>query len=457
MNREIYAGRNYEKLENPSTYNEGIRNSWMPFWTKNAAENYDTIKKTFLKENRDASILMGKVHPDSVLLIGSGPSLNDWEPYFKEWKGDIICSSSHLAYFEALGIKPTYCFIIDADPAMSYLVSEAKTKDITLITHPNMDPVVLAAWKGPKIYFRMFDPGDEFFKMVMPMMYSEFADFKAKKMYPGVKSYVLNSGNVTNCEIAMANFWQYKYIFLAGVDLGFPEGEIENQYRFIGYERKGKKFVREQPTPIPTQRVTLKGANGVLTDTVSCFYKYSTMILWGMDNANIYSCSRGILTELPYVSPEDAVKWQGEVPDSYVVPNKKKYKLAQQYLQYRGIFIMKSEPKITKMKCKDFDKTKRRLIRYQIWTAKVFGTKVPNSKKRMKYTPALRKHIIHTMMPSPALKFRFYLWEWTWTKTGEKTRVRLSYTAINNKYSEHGWKRFRLVLKFYMLKWVGLW
>jgi hypothetical protein len=446
MYREIWADRKCERLQNPSSYNEGIRKSWMPFWTKNAAENYHKIKDVFMKENRDASILLSREHSDNVLLIGSGPSLNDWEPYFKDWKGDIICSSSHLAYFEALGIKPTFCFIIDADPNMSFLVSEADTKDITLVTHPNMDPVILAKWQGPIIYFRMHDPGDEFFREIMPMMYAEFADWETKETKPGVKAYVLNSGNVTNCQLAMANYWKYKRSFLCGVDLGFPKGEIENQYRFIGYKRTKDGFEREEPMPIPKERILFPGGGGIKTDQVSCFYKYSTMILWGMDNANIYSCSRGILREIPYISPADVVACQGDIPDSYVVPNEVKYRKAQKYLIYRGIYIMKGTPKITQKKTKNFERTKKRLMRYQILITKF----------KKQYNEKMRKHIIHTMYNSPALKFRFYLWEWTWTPE-QTTKVRLSYTAINNKYSEKGWKRMKLVLRFHLGKLVKLW
>jgi len=445
--REIWADRKCEKLQNPSSYNEGIRKSWMPFWTKNAAENYGRIKEVFMKENRDASILFKREHPDNVLLIGSGPSLNDWEPYFKEWKGDIICSSSHLAYFEALGITPTFCFIIDADPNMSFLVSEADTKNITLVTHPNMDPVILASWKGPVIYFRMHDPGDPFFSEVMPMVYADFLDHATKEQKPGVRSYVLNSGNVTNCQLAMANYWQYKRSFLCGVDLGFPKGVIENQYRFVGYKRTKDGFEREEPTPIPKERVMFKGGNNIKTDQVSCFYKYSTMILWGMDNANIYSCSRGILREIPYISPAEVVACQGNIPASYEVPNEIKYKKAQQYLTYRGIYIMKGKPQIVyQKKTKDFERIKKRLMRYQILITKI----------KRQYNEQMRKYIIHTMSNSPALKFRFYFWEWTWTPE-QTTMVRLSYTAINNKYSVKGWKRFKLMLRFYAGKALKYW
>ena len=86
--KTIRAGRKYENLTNPDSYNEGIRESWLPFWTKNAAENYAPIKASFKDGNKDVTAL-GTDATKPVLIIGSGPSLNDWEPYFKDWEGDI--------------------------------------------------------------------------------------------------------------------------------------------------------------------------------------------------------------------------------------------------------------------------------------------------------------------------------------------------------------------------------
>jgi hypothetical protein len=513
----IRAGKKYERLDNPDSYNEGIRNSWLPFWTKNAAENYAPIKGMFEKGNCDV-MAEGQDSTKPVLIIGSGPSLNDMEPYLKDWDGDIFVSSSQLAFFEAIGVKPSYCFIIDADPNMSYLVSDADTKDITLITHPNMDPEVLKAWEGPVRFFRMNDPGDDWFGKYMPMMYEEFfsvvphdekveveRDWQGgsgqfvgnRKVWPGIKCFVLNSGNVSNTMIALSQFMgPGRNVFLCGVDLGFPldipldmenplvrsaqtnaikawnrraqdlvtaaqtgKGLDETQYeawkdiwktwryRFHGYKRTKDGFEPSPDGGITPQRLLKEGHNGVKTDQVSCFYKYSTLILWGMDAPHIYSCSRGILDEIPYISPQDVVACQGDVADKYKLEAREKYKIAQEYLRHRGIYIMKGMGKTHAKKAtqESFERSKKRIIRYMIVTNKI--------KRKGKMTP---EQVHQAMDPAPMIKFRLKWWEWTF---GPEERVRqfLGYLGITNKYHVKGIARWKLMIKFYLGKAVGLW
>ena len=465
LRKEIWDGRKTEVLADASKYNEGIREGWIGFWTKNAAENYSRIKEMFKKENCDVSVMRNEDHRP-VLIIGSGPSLNDWEPYFKDWDGDIYVSSSHLAYFEAIGVKPTACFIIDADPNMSFLVGEADTKDITLVTHANMDPEVLKLWQGPVRFFRMNDPGDDWFGKYMPMIYSEFTEvqdhgevdpeernwggahgeFKGnRKVFPGIKTYVLNSGNVSNTMIALSQYiGGTRNVFLCGVDLGFPDGK----YRFDGYGRTKDGFERIRDTGVPPERATRVGHNGVRTDQVSCFYKYSTLILWGMDGSNLYSCSRGILTEVPYISPKDVVACQGDVPDRYVLTEREKYSIAQRYLMYRGIFIMKGLGKVKTKPNPNYNRSKKRIIRYSL-----FGQWI---KGGFKLDPGQRKAIIHSMYPATMLKFRLRWWEWTFTQT-ETKRARLGYTSITNSSHVKGIERLKVIVKFHIGRLMRLW
>jgi hypothetical protein len=105
-------------------YNEWVRQSWQPFWVSNAMRTYGTIEDIFIKKNADINVLPQKNEP--VLILGSGPSLDDWRPYIKEWKHDIMCSTSQLAWLQSLKINPRYIFLIDADPTMNYLLHNYK-------------------------------------------------------------------------------------------------------------------------------------------------------------------------------------------------------------------------------------------------------------------------------------------------------------------------------------------
>jgi hypothetical protein len=481
----------------------------MPFWVKNAAENYAPIKEAFKEGNKDVGAL-GQDATKPVLIIGSGPSLNDWEPYFKDWEGEIFCSSSHLAFFEAIGVKPTYCFIIDADPNMSYLVSQADTKDITLITHPNMDPVVRESWQGPIYYFRMNDPGDDWFGKFMPMMFNEFSEpqpeegeherdwggssgqyMGEKKTWSGIKCFVLNSGNVNNTMIALSQFMGPKRnIFLCGTDLGFPGGVTSPEglrawteraedmaksagepwvepkkysefhaewktwrYRFNGYKRTREGFEASPDPGIPSQRLIRQGHNGVKTDQVSCFYKYSTLILWGMDAPEIYTCSRGILDEIPYIAPQDVIACQGDVADSKKVAPREKYKIAQEYLRHRGIYIMKGLGKTTKRETtpEKFRRTKKFIIKYIM-----FVNKLPKWLQPKSHVPITLREAVTGILSAAMVKFPLKYWVWTFSPT-ETVRERLGYTAITNKHHVKGLAKALLVVKFYTGKVLRLW
>jgi hypothetical protein len=165
-----------------------------------------------------------------------------------------------------------------------------------------------------------------------------------------------------------------------------------------------------------------------------------------MDMPNIYSCSRGILTDIPYISPKEVVDCQGNVPDTYIVPNQTKYKIAQTYLRYRGIYIMKGTSSVKKRPIKNFEKTKKRFVKLMLFSYWIRG----------KLNEPTKKHILKTMLPSPKLRFQLYMFQWEFDQK-EVTRVWMGYTGINNKYTVKGLKRIGLMCRFTIGRWVGLW
>ena len=359
--QEIRRNRKGERLPDPSEYNEKIREGWMPFWAKNSRRLARYIEEAYMVEEApEAAYHIQKNSGDEAFIIGSGPSLDKALPHLKTWKGDIWCSSSQLAVLEAYDITPTYCVVIDADPTQTFLVSEAKTKDITLITHPCMELDVLEAWDGPVVWFLMRDPGDPFFSEILPLMYDGLGpDGKDK-----IRSYVMNSGCVVNTIVGLSLHAQYKHIFLAGVDLGFPNG----QYRFTNYKRLNGGYT---PIPDPGIPETRKSyiTDGIWTDTVGVFYKYSFFVLYGVDNPNCISCSDGLLRELPHMSAEDACN--GVEPP--VVDRNAKYDRSQAYLRRRGLFIMKRKRQTLltiKNSPKRYKRMKRLVLRYTVLVEK---------------------------------------------------------------------------------------
>lgn len=332
-------------MHNVVKYNDGVRDAWAPIWCRNAARTYKEVERRFARGNFDLRFAP-RLEGAPVLILGSGPSLDDMLPYLKDWKGKIACSTSHVPLMEYMGIEPDFVFLIDADPAMVFLVKDyvrPDTKTI-LITHPQIPREIIEAWPEDKVYFfRMFDPGDPFSMKYMPMMYGWLNEEKGY----AVGSYILNSGNVVNAMVPAMQALGAGAIFLCGYDLGYPEKDGKVQHRSSSAARVNGEWVVTPPPPLPSQEVRPityeKGNNGVLCDELCYFYKYSFLILYGLGGVPVLSCSRGIVSEVPYVSPKEVVARQGKGFESLIRKPEESYQIAQEYLRLRGLYVLKTD------------------------------------------------------------------------------------------------------------------
>lgn len=352
--RHIVETKDTERMKNTYKYNEDVRKAWTPIWVRNSHRSYEQVEKRFTVKDCDIHVLPKKPGTP-VLILGSGPSLDDIVPHLKDWKGDIMCSTSQLAMLKQIGVEPTYLTLIDCDPAMLYLVRDYDIPNpkTIFITHPQVPREYIEMWKGDVYFFRMLDPGDDYSTKFLELAYGWMNQEKDKNYRIG--SYVLNSGNVVNTMIPIAQQLGYSPIFLCGYDLGYP-GEMR---RCSTFDKKDGEWVYAPPQPLPPERPVFKGNNGVTTDELGSFYKYSFMILYGLGCPQIISCSRGILSELPYVAAEEVVKAQGKGFDHLVRSPKDCYEIAREYLHYRTIYIMKTDFNIESVNInskKGFDK-----------------------------------------------------------------------------------------------------
>jgi len=141
-----------------------------------------------------------------------------------------------------------------------------------------------------------------------------------------------------NAMMAAGQALGYSPLFLCGYDLGFPN----NQYRFQNYKQVKGKWEKEEIEWVPEDRPTRVANNGVLSDERSFFYKYSTMILYGLNAVPLISCSRGILSEIPELNAAEVVECQGKDLEALLRTPIDAYKVARQYLRYRNIHIRKT-------------------------------------------------------------------------------------------------------------------
>jgi hypothetical protein len=358
-----------EQMTNAVKYNEDVRKAWINIWVRNAARNYHYIEQMFEERSHDIDQLPKVAGGKPCLILGSGPSLDEAAPFLKDWEGDIFCSTSQLSLLEYLGVDPTYVVYIDADPTMGHLVTDhfRDGTEATLLTHPQMPLEILKTWGGDTYFFKMFDPGDEFSTKYLPPMYGGLN--MEKKIFLG--SYVLNSGCVANAMVALAQSLQYSPIFLCGYDLGYPN-EVR---RFTNYVKTDGEWVSNQEM-LPPDRPVFKGNNGVTTDELSCFYKYSFMILYGLGNPPVISCSRGILSEIPHVPIEQVAEKQGKGFEDVLRTPIENYRRAREYLKRRGVMIVRAANRIETANLAEKGWFTRMKLRYSFWVADEFSRRI---------------------------------------------------------------------------------
>jgi hypothetical protein len=363
---EITVARKTEHMKNAIAYNESVHEAWIATWVRNAARNYTYIEEKFKEKSWDIRD-MPKRTGVPVLVLASGPSLDDMVPFLKDWTGDIWCSTSQLSLLEYLEVEPTVCVYIDADPSQGFLITPKyrKKHNTIMLTHPSMPREILEAWGGPTYFFRMLDPGDDFSTKYLPMMYGALN--MQKRLH--LASHVLNAGCVANAMVALTQAIGHGPIFLCGYDLGYPD----NKRRFTNWFRRTSESEWESEQPeVPEDRPVFKGNNGVTTDELSCFYKYSFMILLGLGVPPVISCSRGILSEIPYVDPVSVHEKQGVGFDRLFVPAIEMYRKAQQYLRYRHVHIVRGKARVETANSTGYGFFKKWKLRYGFWSTDWF-------------------------------------------------------------------------------------
>lgn len=336
-------GRNVEKMKDAYGYNEGVRNAWTPIWVRNAGRNYSVIDEIFAERNADIALLQNIIKPKPTIILGSGPSQHDIRPYLKDWKGNLFISTSQIPLCAKLGIEPTVIMLIDCDPAMTYLVADyvKDFKETILVTHPQIPREYLDVWPKDRIYFfRMLDPGDKFANEYLPLMYG----WLNEKTNWAIRSTILNGGNIVNTMIPMSASLGAKPIFLAGYDLGYPDG----LRRCSDFKRLPDGTWEEIPAPPLTeerwkQAVKIESNNGIPFDELGLFYKTSSIILLGMANPPVIQCSRGCMNEWNYADPKEVVEKQGEGFDHLLLDPVTAYKASQAYLRPRGFLNLKTD------------------------------------------------------------------------------------------------------------------
>jgi hypothetical protein len=260
----------------------------------------------YMGRGSSAESLPKNIHSGPCIIVASGCSLDPVLPMLKDWKGGLVCSSSHAATLMYHGAPPTH--VINFDMRTQDNEYDAKRwdyKKTTLITWPGMHPSVNGLWKGHKYFYRVFDPSVAFYAWALPAGYN----WIETQMQPFAQS--------TAMQMAAANYMGYSPLILVGADFCMkPEATRFTSHWYRKPEgEKRKRWVESKPgtvDAIKESSLIITSAGGKLTLYTFLHYRRATIAELWSDGSNVFDCSDGTLNGLlPKADIEEVIATQG--------------------------------------------------------------------------------------------------------------------------------------------------
>lgn len=367
-------------------YNQGTMARQLIHEQINSAQNYDTIYKAYvhgkamdISDCEKAPMINGEKLP--CVIVGSGPSLNHSIELLREWKGGILCTTSHALSLIRYGIQPTH--IVALDPFCTYDeiagVDWSKTRT-KLITHPGVWPSLIKNWPNELIlYAENMGQKNSFYDTTQKAMYSVRESVDGKTIRDPLFRYMVRTSfALFACspplQLFAADKLGYGTAFLCGCDFSYPD----NRDRFDNWTLKDiKKMPVEEPwdkyvdtpsvyvdevdptlygtehwddlwekhenilQPIPKERWPMMTANGIPSERIHLYYKKNFMSAWRLSGKTIYTTDHGAITEIPFADIKKVVKKQGlgfqQQKDWFI------REVTDKYLHSVGCYVVESD------------------------------------------------------------------------------------------------------------------
>jgi hypothetical protein len=314
--------REQDIKENAKQMNEVARQSLLPVEVGAAFQNRDLLEALSAEGPRREEVrerlrlilkltekgkaqdlfLAPKAFHTPVMLVGSGPSLDEAGPHLKNWKGHVMCSTSQARALVYYDHPPEYIVAYDVRTKWDELegVDWSKYPQVGLCVHPGMSMELMEKWAatGNPIYtYRQALQGDQFRQEILPLA------------YPFIRSTISMGGCTLTTQLSMMHQMDYSVGFLVGVDFGnsrFAEWKLKGT-------PEGEKWVVDLP-PVPDPTRAVESVTGAQTDSMQCFYKRQMFVINRMDRSVLISCStpgKSAINELPWAPIAKVVERQG--------------------------------------------------------------------------------------------------------------------------------------------------
>jgi hypothetical protein len=276
-----------------------------------------------------------------ILLIASGPSLDDAAPLLKKWKGDIMTSTSQATTCMYHGKDPKYIVALDPQSNEEELQADMwYNRDITLLLHPGVTNGLVSMWPNRMGLFRKMEPMTPFYGNSQKVGYSKLEQKDAVTIRIDflIPTEIVMLGCVVNAQIFLAELLGYSPIYLVGCDMGYPEG----QGRFIRWDFKDGEWRVSNPGHFTIEQANmLMSDNGVLTSYMMLFYKKNYMSALRLSKTPIINTSdKSIIkdTETPYIPFSEVLKKQGRIEAPWDI--EKQHFIASAYMAAHHTFVI---------------------------------------------------------------------------------------------------------------------
>lgn len=292
-----------EIKENAAQMNMLARQSLFPLEVEAAFSNRPLLKRLHEEKRTQDMFLNPKAYQAPVMIIGSGPSLDEAGPYLKDWKSEVMCSTSQARTLLYYGKVPDFIVAYDVRTRWDELsgINWKKYPSAGLCVHPGMATEIIERWAetgNPLYTYRQRLSGDQFREEVLTLA------------YPFIRSSVMMGGCTLTTQLSMMRNMGYNVGFLVGVDFG---NSRFTEYK-LGADKNGEKWIAH-PAPVPDAAKAVETVTGMQSDSMQVFYKRQMFVIQRMDRSVLISCStpgKSCINELPWAPIKAVIERQGQ-------------------------------------------------------------------------------------------------------------------------------------------------
>lgn len=295
--------------------------------------------------------------PDkSALIIASGPTLDEALPYVKDWKGEIICCTSHAPTLVYHGHPPEHIMAFDCDcnPGELQIPGSWADHNTYLHIHPGVNPELVRWWPGKISLFRKLQPQTPFYAQEQAMGYSTLGTKEGHRFKGGIsgeddgtlliKAQIPSLACATPAQMAVCKHLQYGQQVLVGADFSFPF----DRPRFCSWIWNGKAWKENPAAPLDEYATASMNSGdpmietqygGLKTTQMLVFYSHQVVVGWRLFELDVVNSSHvGLLRMFPHVPFQEVLRRQNKGVKGF---NLKKIRtVSEEHLARQNIYII---------------------------------------------------------------------------------------------------------------------